>query len=74
MTTLLDDKTFNFFSLSGYYLTKLAREQEAMVYGTYRSSRKHDDNGAPPLSSEIMPKHDEDMGGIGEKISVESRG
>ena len=31
-TTLLDDKTFNFFSLSSYYLTKLAREQEAMVW------------------------------------------
>ena len=28
-----------------------------------RSSHKHDDHGAPPLSK-IMPKHDEDMGGI----------
>ena len=28
----------------------------------------------PPLSSKIMPKHDEDMGGIGKKISADSRG
>ena len=32
-----------------------------------RSSRKHGDHGAPHLSSKIMPKHDEDMGGTGEK-------
>ena len=32
-----------------------------------RSSSKHDDHGAPPPSSEIMPKHDEDMGGISKK-------
>jgi len=31
------------------------------------SSRKHGDHGAPPLFSEIMPKHDEDGGDIGEK-------
>ncbi len=35
-------------------------------YQEPRSSRKHGDHGAPPLFSEIMPKHDEDGGDIGE--------
>jgi hypothetical protein len=29
---------------------------------------------ALPPPSEIMPKHDKDMGGIGEKNSTDSRG
>ena len=29
--------------------------------------QRQPDNGAPPPSSEIMPKHDEDSGGIGKK-------
>ena len=36
-------------------------------YQVPRSSWKHGDHGAPPLLSEIMPKHDEDKGDIGEK-------
>ena len=36
-------------------------------YRVPRSSRKHGDHGAPPLFSEIMPKHDKDGGDIGEK-------
>ena len=36
-------------------------------YRVPRSSWKHGDHGAPPLFSEIMPKHDEDGGDIGEK-------
>ena len=63
---LLDVMTIDFFSLSIFYLTKVDREQEA-TYGTSSSCKQHGDNAPPPPSSEIMPKHDEDMGGIGEK-------
>jgi hypothetical protein len=57
---ILDNKTISF------YLRELAT--------TPRSSRKHDDHGASPPSSEIMPKHDEDIGGIGEKVSADRWG
>jgi hypothetical protein len=36
-------------------------------YQVPRSSWKHGDHGAPPLFSEIMPKHDKDGGDIGKK-------
>ena len=36
-------------------------------YQVPRSSRKHGDHGAPPLLSEIMPKHDKDGRDIGKK-------
>jgi hypothetical protein len=36
-------------------------------YQVPRSSPKHGDHGAPPLLSEIVPKHDEDGGDIGKK-------
>jgi hypothetical protein len=32
-----------------------------------RVPHKHDDNGAAPPSSKIMPKYDENSGNIGEK-------
>jgi hypothetical protein len=35
---------------------------------------KHGDHGAPPLLSEIMPKHDKDGGDISKKILADSWG
>ena len=43
-------------------------------YRVPRSSRKHGDHGAPPLFSEIMPKHDKDGGDISENNIGEQLG
>ena len=55
---ILDNKTIIFFTKS-YLFNKIS--------STLGSSRKHDDHGALPPLPKIMPKHDEDMGGIGKK-------
>jgi hypothetical protein len=54
-----------------YFLFNNIKQRELAT--TPRSFCKHGDRVSPP-SSEIMPKHDEDMGGIGEKILVDSWG
>jgi hypothetical protein len=56
------------FSLNIFYLTKLARDQEA----TYQAPHSNMVTMAPsPLVQNIMSKHDEDMGRICKKIRIQ---
>jgi hypothetical protein len=51
-----------------YYLSNLYFAKWKIASATYLSTlRKQRDHGALPPSSEIMPKHDEYLGGIGKK-------
>jgi hypothetical protein len=57
-----------------FYLIKSAREQEEAMYDTYHAPHPNIVTMASSPLSEIMSKHDEDMGYIGKKISAYSWG
>ena len=56
-----------FFSLSIFYLYLLTILTLTMPP---RANEKHDNGARSTPSSEIMPKHDEDSGGMGKKYIV----
>jgi hypothetical protein len=67
-------RQFFFFFKYFFYLASIVVSTTPPYLVPPRCQGQHPDHGAPPPLTKIMPKHDENLGGIGKKTLTDSWG